>query len=337
MRRALGILLSARTMFWLAFVWVFAYVSCSIWAREAFGMYMQAMSGSLLMQVPFVLFILIAIYNSGLSFLGRWRAGSRLGAVAWAVLPLGVILYMSGFFISASMRDQATGFFGRGDTVRPPWSQAGLVIDDFSTSIADEYVDGLEVEGVIFKYEPRLVKSSDRGRYEVGVFPPSLIGGSYYHIMDFGYAPMVTVSEGERVLVSGYVIQRILPPGIVDNLDLEGLPYRFELGMTPVRTIKKGEAEARVYDMQQPRYHVRVYKGEEMIFEGDSDKPIVFDGAHRLSLEGYDYWVWLEVSRTPGLAVMVAGIWVSAIGVPIALILAAMRLFGAARRIGANE
>lgn len=337
MRRAIGILLSGRTLFWLAFAWAFAYVTYATWASEAFGHYMQALHDSLIVQIPFALFLVIAAFNFSRAFWHRWSAGARVSCVAWAVLPAGVLVFMCGFFLSASMRQQVSGFFGRGDTVRPPWESGEFVIEDFATSIGREYIDGLGDEGVIFQYEPKLTMSSGAKRYEVGVFPPVRIGDAYYHIMDFGYAPGVSVSQAGMELARGYVIQRLLPPGATDRFSLDGLPYNFEMSMAPARTISKGEAEARVYDMEMPRYHVRIYKGEQMLFEGRSDGPVIFDEAHSLEIYGYDYWVWLEAARSPGLAVMVAGIWMMVAGLPSTAGLAMVRLLGAARRIGRDE
>ena len=60
--KALSILrkaFSPAAMFWLLAAWVFLYATLAIWSQEAFATYMRRLPKELLLQIPFVIFILV--------------------------------------------------------------------------------------------------------------------------------------------------------------------------------------------------------------------------------------------------------------------------------------
>jgi hypothetical protein len=308
---------SPATMFWLMAAWVFLYTTLAIWSQEAFGKYMERLPEDPFLQAPFVIFIIVALVNYIHYAVSRLR-DSWLSSPLWLLAPTGALLFLVGFYISAVFSDSGRIFVGTDSIVQPPWQSGRYVVSKIDTGLKDEIIDMGEGGGLIFRLSPRLYLEGGGGSHEVGVFPPTRVGNTYYHILDFGLAPGVRISRDGRVLTEGPVIQKILPPGIRDSFELSPYPYRFAIRMLPEREITKGREKLGVFNLQSPRYSVVIEKGQEIVFEGDSSGPIEVDG---LSIDFYgpDYWFWLEGARNPGYMVLAAGIFLLAAGVPLLL------------------
>jgi len=309
---------SPSTMFWLLAAWVFMYATLSIWTVEAFGKFMERLPDDLLLQVPFAIFIIVSSVNYVSYVISRVRA-SWLSAPFWLLAPTGALLFLAGFFMSAVSSESGRIFVGTGSVVQPPWQDRQYVVSKIDTGLKDEFIDMGQGGGLIFKLSPRLFLQGGGQSHEVGIFPPTKVSSTYYHIMDFGLAPGVRISRDGEVLKEGFVIQRLLPPGLRSSFDLSPFPYRFSIKILPEREMIKGGEKLHVYNIKKPAYSVVIEKGLDVVFEGDSTSPIEVDG---LSIEFYepDYWFWLEGSRNPGYMLLAYGIILFAAGVPLLLI-----------------
>jgi hypothetical protein len=312
--------LSPSSMFWLMAAWVFLYATLAIWTKEAFARYMERLPESLLLQAPFLVFIIIAISNYFDYAVPRVRA-SWLKAPFWLMAPTGLLLFLTGFFISAVFSDAGRLFVGTDSRVQPPWQDEPYVVTRIDTGLKDEIIDMGEGEGIIFSLSPRLFIKGGGLIHEVGVFPPTKVGQSYFHIMDFGLAPGVRIERDGEVLREGYVIQKVLPPGLRDSFEVSPFPYRFAIRMLPEREVVKGRERFGVYNLKAPRYSVVIEKGEKIVFQGDTAAPIELDGLS-ISFYGTDYWFWLEGAKNPGYMLLAAGMALSLAGIP--MLLAAM-------------
>jgi hypothetical protein len=327
LRKLPGIVSSRAFLFWLLFVWVFYYVTYAIWSKEAFATFVTGLADNLLIQIPFVLFLASGALNILRESAARYREGRGL-FLLWIFLPLGLLVFLTGFFMSASLRDHGFIVKGEGETVKPPWQDRTYRISGIKNPIRDEFLDA-EPGSLIFEYEPRVTLDTGQGEVEFGVFPPRNIEGTYYHILNFGLAPGVRLSDGKRMLKEGYVIQNILPPGVRDEFELPPFPYRFSLRIAPEKILEKGRTTVKVYDMKNPSYVVTVRRGEDTIFEGESVDGVAFDGLVMSFFEPSS-WVMLDIARDPGRLVIVIGIAAILIGAPLMLVLMAYRLMASA-------
>jgi len=330
--KALNILrkaFSPAAMFWLLAAWVFLYATMAIWSKEAFAGYMRRLPDELILQIPFVVFILVATGNFIGYCISRFRS-SWLSAPLWLLAPAGCLLFILGFFLSAVSSDSNRIFVGTQSMVQPPWQKGSYIVSRIDTGLKDEIVDIREDYGLIFSLSPRLYLDGEGLRHEVGVFPPTKVENTYYHIMDFGLAPGVRISREGRVLTEGFVIQKILPPGLRDSFELKPFPYRFAIKMLPVREMTKAGEKLGVFNLKDPLYSVVIEKGEEIVFDGDSSGPIELDGLS-ISFYGPDYWFWLEGARNPGYMVLASGILLLVTGVPLLLAAVILRVFSSIR------
>jgi hypothetical protein len=328
LKRIFTFLSSPAALFWLGGAWVFYYVTFAVWSREAFASFVAGLGDNPLIQAPFVVFLLSAFLNMLRSGAGRYRKGKALFAL-WSVLPAGVFVFLLGFFVSAALRQHAWLIVGEGDALRPGWQEAAYGVEKIRSPLKDEMLDiaGEAGAGVVFQYEPVIVVNSGRGPVEVGAFPPRKIGGTYYGILDFGLAPGVRLLKDGRVLEEGYMLQKLLPPGVPDTFEISPFPYRFTLSIAPARVVEKGRARAKVYNVKTPTYNVSVHKGEEAVFEGGSEGGVSFDGLS-LSLFEPVYWVKVQAVKDPGIPLLVGGLALAAAGLPLTLAYLVVRVPG---------
>lgn len=327
MRRAFDILASPALLLALLGAWITYYVVMATWSREVFGYYMIALGKQPLYQAPFVLVLVSSALN-------LWRALRALRArgwqmlALWAVLPVGIWIFTLGFFMSATMRTHTWGLVGEGQEVVLPWSQDKATVTRITSPFSGEVIDIESAEG-IFSYEPRVTILAGQAEVEVGAFPPRLIGSTYFHLLDFGFAPGVRLIGPRGVVSEGYVMQKLLPPGAVDVLEFPPLPYKIDMQLMPSRELVKGQTKARAYDMDNLRYNVTVHKAGKVIAQGDSARgPVEFEG-YRLEFFAPSRWVWLEMARNPGLPVLTLGLAIMLIGLPMWLAHALVRILQA--------
>jgi hypothetical protein len=306
-------------------LWVIYYVTFAVWSKEAFARFVTALNSNPLAQAFFIILLISAFLNLLRASVRRFRE-SRLMFSLWILLPAGLMVFLTGFFMSAAFRQHEWLVKGDGEIVQPKWQEKPYVVSAIIPSLKDEMLD-IDSGSGIFQYEPKVVLDTEEGMAKVGVFPPRNIGGTYYHVLQFGMAPGIRLLDGEEVLQEGHMLQRILPPGAQDGFSLPPHPYRFFLRIAPDRTVTKGRTKAKVYNIRNPSYVVTVLKGENTIFEGDSRQGVEFDGLS-LTFTEPTYWVLIEAAKDPGLAVIVCGVALVAAGAPLMLVFMALRIRG---------
>lgn len=321
MRGIYNILSSTAALIWLITGWVIYYVTNAVWSKEAFAKFIGGLSNNPLLQIPYIVFLICLVLN--IIRAGREKFKSEIiGFLLWVFAPIGIFIFLSGYFVSSALRAQEWQLAGEGDSVIAPWQKEGLKVLRIDSSLKPEILDIQEEEGSFFAYEPKIILSDGVKEYAVGVFPPKKIKGTYYHILNFGLGPGIRLLNPEGAIIKeGFLALRILPPGAIDNFEIA--PYRFSIRLAPDRFIKKGNTEVKVFSLVNPSYNVSVYKGEELIFEGDSKDAILFDNI-RVEFTPPTYWTYLEVVKDPGMGLILLGIALIFIGVisfPIRLII----------------
>jgi predicted membrane channel-forming protein YqfA (hemolysin III family) len=315
---------SMAFLLWITGAWLIFYIVTAIWMKEAFGFFIASLRQNPFMQVPFILFLLAGYMN-------LIRAGkpvfqkSKLQFFLWLILPVGALLFFTGFFMSATMRESGQRFLGAGDVIDPPWTKEKLRIVSIDPGLKDRLTDKEAASG-IFAYEPKLTVLDRNSRsFKIGAFPPAKFNNTYYHILNFGIAPGVRLFEGSSIRSEGHMILRIITPGSSDFFDIPPYPYRFLVSMDPEKTVQRRQGTASRFNLKDPRFSVRVFKGETVIAEGDPAKGIKIDN---LSLFFFrpTFWIQLEAVKDPGIAVMHAGVILITFGFPISLMRVALLL-----------
>ncbi|MDP2167753.1 MAG: hypothetical protein Q8J64_05400 [Thermodesulfovibrionales bacterium] len=318
MRRLIDILSSRALFIWLITGWTVYYVTNAVWSKEAFAGFIEALGKNPLVQAPYVIFLLSFLLNIIRVF--KERAKKRLvNLLIWMVLPSGIFMFFTGYFLSSTLRHYEQALVGEGEAVSPKWLERKYSVRKMIPSLKNETLETGQAESSIFSFEPKVVLSREGRDFEVGVFPPRNIDGTYYHILNFGLAPGVRLSNSAGVVKEGYLALRILPPGAEDGFELEPYPYRFSLRIAPERVMEKGGVTARVYSLKSPSYNIVILKGDETVFEGGSKEGINFEG-FSLSFFEPTYWALLEVVKDPGMPVIIAGLALIALGIPLRLL-----------------
>ncbi len=296
-------------LLWLIMGWILFYVTLAVWSKEAFARFVGWLDNNPLVQVLYVLFLISGVLN----LVRVSREVLRRGVarfVMWVLLPAGILMLLVGFFLSANLRQFDWIIAGEGDALKPRWQEHPYVLSEIKPPLKDEL---FAVEGEsVFKYEPKVTVSADGESFIVGVYPPTMIRGTYYHILDFGLAPGIRLKEGNEVLHERYVPVKILPPG--SEGVFEASPYTVFLKIAPDRTVRKGITKAKLYSLVSPAYEVRVVRGDEVVFEGSSRDGVLFDG-RELSFSEPAYWVRIEVVSNPAVNILIAGVAVTGAGV----------------------
>ena len=114
--------------------------------------------------------------------------------------------------------------------------------------------------------------------------------------------------KNDLIINEGYMALRLLPPGRSDFFDLSPYPYRFLVSLRPVDSEGAGHDLGPVFDLKDPMYDVRVFSGEKIIAEDNSENGVLFDD-HRLEFYKHKYWVQLESARDPGIPFIRLGIY----------------------------
>ncbi|MCX7792816.1 MAG: hypothetical protein N2257_00200 [Thermodesulfovibrionales bacterium] len=300
-----------RLILW---AWLVYYLTWSTWSEEAFAQFVSGLGRSLLWQVVFLGFLFLLT----IEIIYRFRKimkNNILLALFWLILPSGILLFLSGFFLSATMRMETRILTGKEDIFQIPWSQKRYGVMDIKPSIKERFLDiEQESPSPIFTTEPVVLLTDFRNTYRVGVYPPRRIDGTFFHILNFNIAPSIEVKnrEGELVL-KGDLALRILPAGSTDYAVLEGLPYRITMKLLPSKEIKKGDILAKEYNLNDRLYELKVFRiinPEEagtLIAEGKSVSPLKFDN-YTITVTGHTYWVLLEIVKDDAVYVIVAGL-----------------------------
>lgn len=297
--------------------WLFLYIILSIWTKEAFATFIEALHKNPFVQIPFLLFLLSGYLNIIRASKSKIKEGFRF--ILWVILPLGLVIFFTGFFISIITRQADNIIAGEGHEIRPRWGAEGFNIISIRPGLKDRFLD-IEADSGIFAYEPKFImQDKSLNTYEIGTFPPKKVKGTYFHILNFGIAPGIRLTQDNNIIDEGYTPLRILRGGS-DLFEIPDYPYRFLFSMEPERTIQKGELKASEYNLKDPIFRIRVTKGgTEIIAEGTSKEDITFNNT-KLTIIGSTFWVQVEAVKDYGFPVLVTGIFLTFIGIPAYII-----------------
>ncbi len=328
-------LFSRRVMFWLIWAWALLYVTLAVWGEEAFASFVQAHS-----RYPIVLFISIFslfIFSGNLArYAMRGIRTRRAFIIPWLILPVGVLIFLAGFIAMAGFGKSKLMVLQEGQEFRLPTSSLPYVVERLDVDVVETFFEADRGYGIL-KSEPivTILRSGSRPgsrfgargdvRHRIGAFPPSVFDGVYSHVLDFGIAPGLVLLEQGRVVLRGNWSLKVLPPGSQDFFEIEGLPYRIYVRLAPERIVEQAGNKIKQYDLERPKYFVRVEHGDETVFDGTSDQEILFE-KFQLRFEPYVYWVWLEFKKGIGIPLVWAGSALIAFGLPITLLLMLARV-----------
>lgn len=305
-------------LLWLAGGWIAYYVLSAIWMKEAFAGFAVGINKNPFIQIPYILF-LISGYLNLIRVAGNIFRKSRLQFITWIILPAGVLLFLTGFFLSLYARQSGQRLIGEGDIIKPPWSSESYRITSIEPGLRDSLLD-INAEQGIFAHEPKLtVLDKSSNSFEVGAFPPVKIKDTYFHILNFGIAPGIRLFENGNKKDDGYIPLRILAPNSSDYFEIPPLPYRFLVSMEPEKTFQKGGVRASQFNLKNPFYWIRVFKGDKIISEGPSQQGIQFDN-YTLHFFDHTFWVLLEAVKDPAVPLLRLSILLIVIGIPLFLI-----------------
>lgn len=296
--------------------WGFFYVTGAIFLKEAFAFFIDGLRDNPFIYIPYLIFLMSGYANLFRTIMDSLK-GERLRLIG-KILPFGVMVFLTGFFISAQLRTFDWIVTGEGDMIRLKWSGEEFLISKINLGIKEKFIDFEETKGV-FAFEPKaMIMDRESRMLEIGAFPPRRSRGNYFHILNCGLAPGIILKEGEKMITEGYIPMRILPPGSNDFFEIPPYPYRFLLSLSPERVIQKGESKLSEYNLREPRYRLRVMKGETVVAEGEAVREMDFDSL-RINFMTPVPWILLEVVNDPGLPLMVLGLLISVAGFPSSL------------------
>jgi hypothetical protein len=307
--------------------WVTYYVLSSIWMDEAFGSFAMGIGNNPLIQLPFVLFLIAGYLNFFRASMHVLKEG-KVRFLTWLVLPLGVLLFFTGFFLSLFLRESGKRMIGEGDIIKPPWVTETYHVTGIEPGLKESLPD-TEMDRSIFAREPELTLTDKSARsYRVGAFPPEKIDGTYYHILDFGVAAGVKLYQGSQVKFGGYQPLRVLAPGRSDFFEIQPFPYRFLVSMEAEKVFEETGDYTSRFNIRKPVYKVRVFKDEKVLAEGDPKQGVRF-GNFRLYFVDQTFWVMLEAAKDPGLPVLRLSVLLILIGGPLYLVRGAYKMIRA--------
>lgn len=298
-----------------------------IWDKEAFAHFISGLQSNPVIQLPFLLFLFSGYLNVVRASAAAF-ADSMARALRIAVLPLGLMLVFTGGFLSITTRQFEWITAMPGDFIQPHWSDDRYTVIDVDPGLDDRILD-LEVEnaGGLFKYEPKIaVQDSRSNKYLIGAFPPSKIGDSFLHVLNFGLAPSLSISEQGVVKAQEYVPLKILAPGSSDTFEIQPLPYNFLISMEPEKVYQKGKVKAAEFNMRDPLYRIRVLKGQEVIAEEVTKDKVQFSDVS-LGIQKPVFWVQLEAVRDRGVYLIITGLFFVVFGIPLYFAELVMRIF----------
>lgn len=306
LNKLIKILSSKAFLIYLIGGWIVYYLTSAIWTKEAFANFVLSLEKNPLIQTSYVLFLITLYLNFVRVFIKLLRR-NRKHLLLWLPLPFGIIIFLTAFFVSINVRQMERLLVGEGEMVALPWGASRYIVSAVKPGLQEETAR-METTSMIFAHEPKILLTDElQNNFEIGVYPPKKIRGTYYHILNFGLAPGIRLVEDNNIKAEGYMALRILPPGNSDYFEIPPYPYRFSVKLMPP------------YNLKLPAYEVRIFKGERVVFEGNSKDRINFDNL-TLSFFEPTFWVLLEVVKDPAVPFMLAGIFLTVIGIPMFLL-----------------
>ncbi|MBI4838976.1 MAG: hypothetical protein HY806_07555 [Nitrospirae bacterium] len=324
-KRPVRVLSSKAFLLWTIGCWILYYVLSAIWLKEAFGNFVGGVRENLFIQAPFLVFLLSGYLNLIRASKSVFNKG-KVQFFLWVLLPAGALLFFTGFFLSIYTRQTGQIIIGQGDVIKPPWSAKSYRVTGIKQGLREKFLD-IDTERGVFAYEPKLIIADEVSSKEsgIGVFPPAKLGDTYYHILNFGLAPGIRLSEGGDIKAEGYMPLKILTPGSGDYFEIPPYPFRFLISMKPEKTFQKGGMYASQFNLKTPFYKVKVFEGEKIIAEGEAGDEIRFEN-FTLQFSEPAYWAQLEAVKDLARPVILYGIWLIFAGIPAWLVRLLLRL-----------
>lgn len=311
-------ILSSRVLLlWVIGGWISGYILAAIWTDEAFAMLVRELPERRLLQGGYLLSLAVGFLNLIRSFRERFKEGWGT-ALSRAILPAGILLFGAGFLISLHFRQFETMLVGLGNEIRPSWESELLTVAAVEPGLKDGWIE-LNGENWLFEHEPRLtLAGSDSVGLTVPTFPPAHIGSTDYHILNFGLAPEARITYRGDTRIEGLVALKLLAFGAADDFRRPPYPFRFLISLHPNQIIRKGDLVLGHFVPEKPYYRIRIYDGDEMVAEGDSNGPTDF-GDFSFTFGRTSFWVQLEMVQDPAVGVLRLGLWLFLIGIPVEL------------------
>lgn len=299
LEKVIAFLGSPTLTVWLVGIFVVYYLTISVWIGEAFARYVQMVSSSTVFRMFFVLFLLNLVLRVADAV--RSRRSGWTALLLRLPLLLGMVLVLASFFLSLNYREMKWSQpLGEGDPIEFPWDQEHYQIVSVEKAINKRAMR--TDDSVIFDYEPGItIVGPDGEKRAIGAFPPRKVGKSFLHVLQFGIGPGIELRRGNEVLWKGYVAPRLVPFGSVDTVEIPPYPYQFYLSIIPTGVLQKGKEAARTYDLERPRYLIKIVKGDRTIAEKETEDTVAFDGNMTLTFFTPSDWVLIEAVRDPFL------------------------------------
>jgi cytochrome c biogenesis protein len=235
-------------------------------------------------------------------------------------------------------------------------------VDDFEV----EWITEGRAKGMARKFVSALTwKDSPSGEshhYDLRVNHPLTIGGTEVFLIGHGYAPVITVRDGNGdVTTSGPTIflpqdQSFLSFGVVKAPDAEPTPIGLEGLFYPTYLSVNGDPVNVMGDLRNPTLSLEAYTGDLGLDDGTPQSVYVLDksnatkivkpdgsmfrvdlqpgqtvelpdGAGSVTFEGVQRWNRIQISRTPGKLVALTGVVLALLGMLLSLFVRPRRVW----------
>ena len=245
-------------------------------------------------------------------------------------------------------------------------------VDDFDV----EWIDSGPRQGMAQGFNAHLTYREAPGdepqQYDLKVNHPLKIGGTEVFLIGHGYAPIITIRDGNGdVAYSGPTV--FLPEdagfrsfGVVKAPDAEPVGIGLEGLFFPTYLNVDGDPVNVMGDLKNPTLSMQAWTGDlgmddgspSSVYELDTAKATKVtkpdgsmfrvdlqpgqsldlpDGAGSVTFEGVERWNKLQISRTPGMHVTLAGVVLALVGLLLSLFIRPRRVWVRARRDEADD
>jgi cytochrome c biogenesis protein len=242
-----------------------------------------------------------------------------------------------------------------------------LKVDDFDV----EWIDDGPRQGMARGFNAHLTYSETPGgqeqAYDLRVNHPLKIGGTEVFLIGHGYAPVITIRDGNGdVVLTGPTV--FLPEdagfrsfGVVKAPDAEPAGIGLEGLFFPTYVFIDGNPVNLMGDLRNPTLSMQAWVGDlgmddgtpTSVYELDTSKATKLtnddgsmfrvdlqegqtidlpDGAGSVTFEGVERWNKLQISRTPGMHVTLAGVVLALVGLLLSLFIRPRRVWVRAAR-----
>ena len=240
-------------------------------------------------------------------------------------------------------------------------------VDDFDV----EWIDSGPRQGMAQGFNAHLTYREAPGdepqQYDLKVNHPLKIGGTEVFLIGHGYAPVITIRDGNGdVAYSGPTV--FLPEdagfrsfGVVKAPDAEPAGIGLEGLFFPTYLNVDGDPVNVMGDLKNPTLSMQAWTGDlgmddgspSSVYELDTARATKVtkpdgsmfrvdlqpgqsldlpDGAGSVTFEGVERWNKLQISRTPGMHVTLAGVVLALVGLLLSLFIRPRRVWVRARR-----